>query len=122
MQKRFPVTAYPGLTLWSQVVRQTVRSAGPDLTARQLALLLRVFLCEPPHTVRGLASELGVTKPVVTRALDTLCGLGFLRRKRDEADKRNVLVVPTMAGARFLSAFNDEIVKALPERRSAAFG
>ena len=49
-----------------------VRDDEPDLSARQLAILLTIYLEPPPHTVRGLAAKLGVSKPVITRALDTM--------------------------------------------------
>ncbi|MEO5810392.1 MAG: MarR family winged helix-turn-helix transcriptional regulator [Sphingomicrobium sp.] len=82
-----------------------VRSGQPDLTNRQMALLLLVYLTPGPHTVRGLASLLGVSKPVVTRALNTLGALGYLRRERDQDDRRNVFVVRTNDGTSFLEAF-----------------
>ena len=58
---------------------------------RQMALLLTVYTTPPPHTVRGLAKTLNISKPAVTRALDRLCGIDLARRKRDDADRRNVL-------------------------------
>ena len=82
-----------------------VRSGEPDLTNRQMALLMLVYLTPGPHTVRGLAKVLGVSKPVVTRALNTLGGLGYLRRERDQDDRRNVFVVRTNDGANFLEGF-----------------
>jgi DNA-binding MarR family transcriptional regulator len=60
------------LDLWRTVLVDTVRSAGPDLSARQLAIVLTVYLTPPPHTVRGLAALLRISKPAVTRALDRL--------------------------------------------------
>lgn len=69
-------------------------------------------MTEPPHTVRGLASLLNVTKPVITRALDTMGQLGLIKRKRDEADKRSVLVQRTVKGAVYLSELSDRIVEA----------
>jgi DNA-binding MarR family transcriptional regulator len=48
---------------------------------------------------------LGVSKPVVTRALNTLGSLGYLRRERDQDDRRNVFVVRTIDGAEFLEGF-----------------
>jgi DNA-binding MarR family transcriptional regulator len=83
-----------------------VRSGQPDLTNRQMALLLLVYLTPGPHTVRGLAHLLGVSKPVVTRALNTLGALGYLRRERDEADRRNIFVAHTDTGAHFLERFS----------------
>ncbi|WP_028970297.1 MarR family transcriptional regulator [Sphingomonas sp. URHD0057] len=82
-----------------------VRSGEPDLTNRQMALLMMVYLTPGPHTVRGLARVLGVSKPVVTRALNTLGALGYLRRERDQDDRRNVFVVRTNNGADFLEGF-----------------
>ena len=55
--------------------------------------------------MRGLARILGVSKPVVTRALNTLGGLGYLRRERDQDDRRNVFVVRTNDGTNFLEGF-----------------
>ena len=37
---------------------------GSDLTARQTAILLSIYLDPPPHMVRGLAERLHVAKPV----------------------------------------------------------
>jgi DNA-binding MarR family transcriptional regulator len=80
------------LDLWRRVLVESVGGGGPDLSARQLSLLLTVYLTPPPHTVRGLPELLRVSKPAISRALDRLGMLGFARRKRDEADRRNVLV------------------------------
>lgn len=90
---------------WMKALIAYVRSGEPDLTNRQMALLLLVYLTPGPHTVRGLARLLGVSKPVVTRALNTLGGLGYLRRERDQDDRRNVFVVRTSNGAEFLDVF-----------------
>ena len=82
-----------------------VRSGEPDLTNRQMALLMVVYLMPGPHTVRGLARILNVSKPVVTRALNTLGSLGYLRRERDQDDRRNIFVVRTKDGTQFLENF-----------------
>lgn len=99
------------LNLWRGVLVESVRGEGPDLSGRQMAILLQVYLLPPPHTVRGLAAELGISKPAVTRALDTLGKLDFARRKRDESDKRSVLVQRTVRGSVFLSEFADLIAR-----------
>ena len=91
---------------WMRALIGYVRSGRPDLTNRQMALLLLVYLTPGPHTVRGLARLLGVSKPVVTRALNTLGSLGYLRRERDQADRRNVFVAHTSTGADFLEGFS----------------
>lgn len=77
---------------------------------RQAAILLTVYLDPPPHTVRGLAARLGVTKPVITRALDTLGAMDLLTRHRDETDRRNVLIRRTVDGALYVERFGDVII------------
>lgn len=93
------------LTRWMRALIGYVRSGEPDLTNRQMALLMLVYLTPGPHTVRGLALVLGVSKPVVTRALNTLGALGYLRRERDQDDRRNIFVVRTSNGTDFLEGF-----------------
>lgn len=97
--------AQGGLAQWMKALVNYVRSGKPDLTNRQMALLLVVYQTPGPHTVRGLARILDVSKPVVTRALNTLSRLGYLRRERDEADRRNIFVAQTRIGAQFLEGF-----------------
>jgi DNA-binding MarR family transcriptional regulator len=88
------------------VLRQTivalVRRDGPDLTARQLGVLLTCYLEGEAQTVRGLAAKLNVSKPAITRALDRLSEFDLVRRKTDPLDRRSVLVQRTMGGAGFL--------------------
>lgn len=100
------------LALWRHVLVTSLHQEAPDLTARQMALLLTVYTSDGPHTVRGLAESLKISKPAVTRALDRLSELDFARRKRDEADRRNVLIQRTVKGSVFLSEFAAIIVAA----------
>ncbi|MCD2324949.1 MarR family transcriptional regulator [Sphingomonas sp. IC-56] len=93
------------LSSWKNTLIDYVRSGEPDLTNRQMALLMLVYLDQGPHTVRGLARALNVSKPVVTRALNRLGTLGYLRRQRDDTDKRNIFVARTPEGAEFLAEF-----------------
>ncbi len=89
------------------LVREDKSGLAPDFTLRQISLLLTVYLEPPPHTVRGLAARLGVTKPVITRALNALGKQDLLTRKRDEADKRNVIVQRTVRGALYVERLAD---------------
>ncbi|WP_240002582.1 MarR family transcriptional regulator [Oleisolibacter albus] len=100
------------LQLWRGALVASVRKDGPDLSARQLALLLSVYLTPPPHTVRGLAATLNVSKPAITRALDRLGRLGYIKRKRDQTDRRNVLVQRTVKGSVFLTEFGQLVIEA----------
>ncbi|MEP6785729.1 MAG: MarR family transcriptional regulator [Sphingomonadales bacterium] len=95
-----------------------VRSGQEDLTNRQMALLMVVYQKQGPHTVRGLARHLNVSKPVVTRALNRLGALGYLARQRDEHDRRNVFVATTQAGAQFLDDFG-QLVTGQPIKQAA---
>jgi DNA-binding MarR family transcriptional regulator len=69
-----------------------------DLSARQSAVLLTAYSVDGPHTVRGLAARLNVSKPAITRALDRLGELDLIQRKIDPLDRRSVLVERTIAG------------------------
>ena len=107
------------LSKWMNALISYVRSGQPDLTNRQMALMLLVYLTPGPHTVRGLAQILDVSKPVITRALNTLGTLGYLRRVRDEADRRNVFVAKTIIGQEFLESFESNIEQELAANKQA---
>ena len=98
------------------VLRDTVvslvRRDGPDLSARQLGVFLTVYLAEGPHTVRGLAAELNVSKPAITRALDRLGEFDLARRKLDPMDRRSVLVQRTVNGAALLRDLRQTMAEA----------
>jgi DNA-binding MarR family transcriptional regulator len=98
------------LSLWHHTMLNLVRADQPDLSARQTAILLTVYLEAPPHTVRGLALKLNVTKPVITRALDSMSKLKLVSRKRDEADRRNVMVQRTVEGALTIEKIGETIL------------
>jgi DNA-binding MarR family transcriptional regulator len=73
-----------------------------DLTARQTAILLTCHLSEAGQTVRGVAADLRISKPAVTRAIDKLAAMGLVKRAEDPADQRSVLLVGTKEGRVFL--------------------
>ena len=87
-----------------------VTDGEPDLSARQMPILLTIYLEPPPHTVRGLAAKLSVTKPVITRALDTMGKLELVSRRRDEADRRNVVIQRTAKGALEVERLGDVLI------------
>ena len=100
------------LDIWRRAILGSVRADAPDLSARQMALLLSVYLTPPPHTVRGLAGLLKVSKPAITRAVNRLSELGLVRRKTDAEDRRSVLIQRTVRGSVFLREFGELIVAA----------
>lgn len=81
---------------------ELVRREGPDLSARQLGVLLTCYLETEAQTVRGLAAKLDVSKPAITRALDRLSEFDLVRRKTDPLDRRSVLVQRTPTGTAFM--------------------
>ncbi|MBI2717140.1 MAG: MarR family transcriptional regulator [Rhizobiales bacterium] len=98
------------LRLWHDVALAMVRDDEPDLSLRQMSILLTIYLEAPPHTVRDLARKLEVSKPVITRALDSMGKLELVSRRRDEKDRRNVLIQRTVKGALYLERFADTVV------------
>jgi DNA-binding MarR family transcriptional regulator len=98
------------LVLLHQVALQQVRDGGLDLSNRQIAILLTIYLELPPHTVRGLAKKLNVTKPVITRALDAMGHMDLVARRRDPNDLRNVIVQRTVQGSLYLEKLSDLVI------------
>jgi DNA-binding MarR family transcriptional regulator len=99
-----------------QILRDTVvslvRREGPDLTARQLAVMLICYLEEGPHTVRGLAARLEVAKPAITRALDRLEQFDLAHRRQDPRDRRSIVVARTPEGQSFLESLRGMLEEA----------
>ncbi len=106
-----PLRPAQALHLWRAVLLEMVRIAEPDLSARQMTILLTLYLETHSHSVRGLAARLCVTKPVITRALDSMGQMGLVTRKRDPADRRNVLIQRTVKGALFVERLGDLVVE-----------
>lgn len=106
------LTPKQALNLWHAVTLAGIAREQPDLTTRQMAVLLEIYLAEPPHTVRGLAQTLGASKPAITRAVDRLSDLDLVKRRRDDTDKRSVLVQRTVSGSVFLREFGDMAARA----------
>ena len=109
------LSAGQALALWHRATLEMLQSDGADLSARQMAVMLTVYMEDRPHTVRYLADRLNVSKPAITRALNRLCSDGLLRRKTDDKDRRSVLIQRTVKGSVFLSEFSEIIQRAAAE-------
>jgi DNA-binding MarR family transcriptional regulator len=79
------------LNVLSAVMIGLVAGDTPDLTMRGLSILTVTRTLPGPHTVRGLAEQLGTSKPAITRTVDRLAELGLVQRAVDPADRRSVL-------------------------------
>jgi DNA-binding MarR family transcriptional regulator len=108
-----PVPSSPDqlVGIFRDTIVALVRRDGADLSARQLGVFLTVYLNDGPHTVRGLAAGLNVSKPAITRALDRLGELDLALRKTDPTDRRSVLVQRTVKGAAFLREIRTVMVE-----------
>ncbi|MBR1777890.1 MAG: winged helix-turn-helix transcriptional regulator [Alphaproteobacteria bacterium] len=104
---------FTGLELWRQTIFEIVRQneSDTDLSSRQMAILLNVYLTDPPHTVRALAADLNISKPAVSRAIDKLSVLGLIKRQTDEKDRRSVNLYRTINGARYVMNLGDTIAQ-----------
>lgn len=115
MKMKMDLDCFTGLELLRETTAEIVRRAGEesdietDLSVRQTAILLCVYLTPEPHTVRALAANLNISKPAVSRAVDKLSVLGLLRRQTDETDRRSVNLYRTLTGAGYITALGDII-------------
>lgn len=108
---------------YKRIIVDYVSSGLPDLTNRQMGILLTVYCENGPHTVRGLAAALNISKPVVTRALNKLDQLRYVRRVPDHNDRRSVFIVQTEPGREFLGSVRqmagkgELIIEEIPRQR-----
>lgn len=90
------------MDLLREVIAALVRRDDVALSAHQLGVYLTCYIEDRDHTVRGLAQDLGVSRAVITRALDKLTELQLARRRPDPSDRRSVLVERTDDGLKLL--------------------
>lgn len=91
-----------GLIHFYDILRHITDQSDFSLTIRQLAVLLTCYLFDEEHTVRRLATRLGLAKTAVSRMLEHLVHEGLLERRADPRDRRSVLFERTLAGNSFL--------------------
>ncbi len=100
------------LVFWKEVLLAHVRSGQPNLTNRQMTVLMVLYASGDTYTVGGLAAKLTLSSPVVGRSLNALEALGYLKRSRDPTDARSSLTHRTASGAAFLNSFGAAIANA----------
>ena len=96
------ITPVRALDVWRSAILELVQHDVPDLTARQLAVILIVYTIQGPHRVKDLAGTLKISKPAITRAIDKLEQVDFVRRRPDQEDGRSILISRTVKGSVFL--------------------
>ena len=103
------------LSFWHGVTSGALRKMPVDLSSRQTAVLLNVYLVPSAHSIKSIADELMISKPAVCRAVDALEKAKLVKRQRDRSDKRNVLIQRTVKGSVYLSEFADIILSVSKE-------
>lgn len=102
MKKPMPPAAVAVPVQFGHVVTELVRGETPDLSMRQMAVMLMVYNSDTLFSVKDLAKELNLSKPAVTRALDRLDELNFAHRHVNPNDRRMVQVKRADGGGRFM--------------------
>ena len=100
--------------------------AACDLTGPQL-ICMRQLAVEGSMTLSDLAAVISLSLATVSGIVDRLEARGLVRRERQQADKRRVLVILTRAGEKALRRAPPPLqeqftrrFRALPARRQAA--
>lgn len=109
-------------TLLPDLLRETIAKMvarnGPDLSLRQLSVLLVVHRIKDPHTIRDLATRLRISKQAITHSVNRLEEYGMVRRRIDRTDQRSINVLPSKRGASYL----EELVLILEQAAQAING
>lgn len=96
---------------WSDVLMSVVREDKQILTARQMAILIRVCTKNESQTIRGLSADLNIPPPAVVRSVDRLEAFHYVKRYEDPRSMRSVLIHPTIFGLTWLQNLKDKINK-----------
>lgn len=97
------------LKLWYNATVHALNDLPFDLSARQMAVLLHIYVTPPPHSIKSLAKQLSFSKAAACRAVDVLEYARLVKRDVDRRDGRNVLLKHTVKGANYLSGFAEII-------------
>ena len=60
------------LSFWHGVTAAALQRMPVDLSARQTAVLLNIYIMPSPHSIKSLSEELMISKPAICRAVDAL--------------------------------------------------
>ena len=87
-----------------RIVRERSRSAARVHPLALLGFRILHIIAESsdPVTMRDVAEKLGITPPSATALVGRLVKKGYIKRRRDPADRRRILLVMTPAGRQAL--------------------
>ncbi len=97
------------LSIWMSILVLYIRSEQPDLSNIQTAMLLIVYMTPGPHSARHLAQQLRAPKSSISRGLNRLAMLGYVRQERDPNDLRKSIITQTHEGKAFLEGLKKSI-------------
>lgn len=95
------------------LIAESLASMEPTITMPQWRVL--VLVSQSPCNLSAVANDLRVHASNATRICDRLVSAGLVRRRRDDGDRRNVVLTLTTAGQRLYN-------KAMRARRTQVEG
>ena len=98
--------------LWHVALSALERAEGPDQSTRQMANLPQVYIVPLLKTLRRPTDIPRIFNLAAVLVMGAQNHTKFAWRKRDEGDKPNVLILPIVEGAKFLSEFSAGMVVA----------
>lgn len=100
------------LKFWQRVTAAALKKMPYDLSARQTAILLSIYMEPPPHSIKSLSKQLAISKPAVCRAVDVLEYAKLIKRTPDKSDLRNIAIQKTVKGSAYLKEYASLILQA----------
>lgn len=85
-----------------------IEAGEPNLTDRQLAILMLAAWTVGPHKLKHVAELLRAPKAAITRAVSTLQDHGFARRAYNPDDRRQCYIEATDEGIAFLQRYIEQ--------------
>jgi DNA-binding MarR family transcriptional regulator len=110
------------LHILCKALLSAARADQPDLTLRQLAVLLVVYQTAEPRTVSWLAAHLELTGSTVTRILNRLENLKLAHREVNWRDRRSMVVRRSALGMAMMERLGAEIAEASDKFTPTSFG
>jgi DNA-binding MarR family transcriptional regulator len=92
---------------WYNMLAAILSQMPHELSLRQWLILSHIYLLEGEHSIKNLAYVFDLPKASVSRAVSSLVRYGLIKRRKSDADKRNIYLHRTMKGISFMNQFND---------------
>src|SRR5262249_36102628 len=97
------------------------REVGLQLQEYQVLLAVKSHGEADAPTIGALATRLQTDRGTLGELVENLAARDFLRRERDQSDRRRVLISLTPAGERWLVSLSDEVLGGLAKSGLSLF-